>query len=91
MIEKVVSAQLLDHMVENELLESFQLAYRAGHSTETALLRVHNDIVNAVDQKKGVFPVLLDISAAFDTVDHEILLHFLRNLIGLGGSVLDLS
>ena len=38
---------LLDHMVENELLKSFQSAYRAGHSTETALLRVHHDIVNA--------------------------------------------
>ena len=70
--------------------ESFQSAYRAGHSTETALLRVHHDIVNAVDQKKGVFLVLLDLSAAFDTVDHDILLDFLRAHIGLDGSVLDL-
>ena len=77
-------------MVENELLESFQSAYRAGHSTETALLRVHHDIVNAVDQKKGVFLVLLDLSAVFDTVDHDILVDFLRDHIGLDGSVLDL-
>ena len=76
-IEKVVASRLLDHMVKNELLESFQSAYRAGNSTETALLRVHHDIVNAVDQKKGVFLVLLDLSAAFDTVDHDILLDFL--------------
>ena len=89
-IEKVVASRLLDHMVENELLESFQSAHRAGHSTETALLRVHHDIVNAVDQKKGVFLVLLDLSAVFDTVDHDILLDFLRDYIGLDGSVLDL-
>ena len=89
-IEKVVASRLLDHMVENELLQSFQSAYRAGHSTETALLRVHRDIVNAVDQKKGVFLVLLDLSAVFDTVDHDILLDFLRDHIGLDGSVLDL-
>ena len=76
-IEKVVASRLLDHMVEIELLESFQSACRAGHSTETALLRVHHDIVNAVDQKKGVFLVLLDLSAEFDTVDHDILLDFL--------------
>ena len=90
MIEKVVASRLLDHMVENELLESFQSAYRAGHSTETALLRVHYDIVNAFDQKKSVFLVLLDLSAEFDTVDHDILLDFLRDHIGLDGSVLDL-
>ena len=82
---KVIASRLLDHMVENELLEPFQSPYRAGHNTETALLRFHNDIVNAVDQKKGVFLVLLDLTAAFDTVDHDILLDFLRDHIGLDG------
>ena len=89
-IEKVVASRLLDHMVGNDLLEPFQSAYRSGHSTETALLRVHNDIVNAVDQGKGVCLILLDLSAAFDTVDHDILLDFLKNHIGLDGSVLAL-
>ena len=79
-IEKVVDFWLLDHMVENELLESFQSAFRAGHSTETALLRVHHDTVNAVDQKKGVFLLLLDLSPAFDIVNHDILLDFLEIL-----------
>ena len=54
-MKKVLGAFLLDHMVENELLESCQSAYRAGDSTETAPVGVHNDIVNAVDQQKGVF------------------------------------
>ena len=67
-----------------------QSAYRAGHSTETALLRVHNDIVSAIDKGKGVFLTLLDLSAAFDTVDHEILLSFLKDHVGLDGPVLRL-
>ena len=68
-----------------------QSAYRSGHSTETALLRVQNDILKAVDgKKKVVFLVLLDLSAAFDTVDHAILLSFLENYVGLSGFVLSM-
>ena len=87
-IEKVIAAQLLQHMKENNLLDKMQSAYKSGHSTETALLRVHNDIMMAVDKGKHVFLVLLDLSAAFDTVDHEILLVFLKEHVGLSGSVL---
>ena len=72
-IEKVIAARLLDHMTENNLMDPLQSAYRKGHSTETALLRVHNDIVSAVDKGNGVGLILLDLSAAFDTVDHTIL------------------
>ena len=87
-IEKVIVAQLLQHMKENNLLDKMQSAYKSGHSTETALLCVHNDIMMAVDKEKHVFLVLLDLSAAFDTVDHEILLLFLKEHVGLSGSVL---
>ena len=89
-IEKVIAKQVLKHMEENALLEKMQSAYRCGHSTETALLRVHNDILKAVDGKKVVFLVLLDLSAAFDTVDHKILLNFLQNHVGLSGRVLSM-
>ena len=70
-------------------MDQYQSAYRKGHSTETALVRVHNDIVSAVDKGCGVCLILLDLSAAFDTVDHTILCTFLENHIGLGGHALD--
>ena len=89
-IEKVIAARLLSHMQDQNLLDPFQSAYRSGHSTETALLRVHNDILRIIDNGSGVFLVLLDLSAAFDTVDHTILLSFLENHIGLKGTVLQM-
>jgi hypothetical protein len=89
-IEKVIASRLLDHMTENDLMDPMQSAYRKGHSTETALLRVHNDIVSAVDKGHGVCLILLDLSAAFDTVDHTILLTFLEQHIGLEGPPLNI-
>ena len=71
-------------------MDQYQSAYRKGHSTETALVRVHNDILRAVDKGLGVCLILLDLSAAFDTVDHTILLTFLKEHIGLDGQALDL-
>ena len=55
-------------------MAKLQSAYRRFHSTETALLRVFNDILSAIDNKQGVVLVMLDMSAAFDTIDHELLL-----------------
>ena len=89
-IEKVVASRLVDHMTENNLMDPMQSAYRKGHSTETALLRLHNDVVSAVDRGCGVCLVLLDLSAAFDTIDHTILFTFLKEHISLGSPVLDL-
>ena len=57
----------------NELNETFQSAYKRYHSSETALIRVQNYILNAIDNNKCVILLLLDLSAAFDTVDHKIL------------------
>ena len=55
LIEKVVASGLIDHMTENNLMDPYQSAYRKGHSTETGLVRVHNDIVSAVDKGLGGF------------------------------------
>ena len=89
-IEKVIEALLLSHMKDQNLLDPFQSAYRSGHSTETALLRVDNDILRFVDNGDGVYLVLLGLSAAFDTTDHTILLSFLENHIGLRGTVVQM-
>ena len=70
-IEKVVATHLNEHFRIN-LMEDIQSAYRQFHSTETALLCVKNDILIARDQTKMVSLVLLDLSAAFDTIDHNI-------------------
>ncbi len=86
LIEKVVVRRINAHMYQNNLHENYQSAYRQFHSTETALLKVYNDICMAIDGKKCVFLVLLDLSAAFDTVDHPVLLHRFRSTLGMSGN-----
>ena len=58
-------------------------AYRKGHSTETALLRSHNDLLTGADSHRASCLVMLDLSAALDTVDHNILLTCLSDNVGL--------
>ena len=77
--EKVVTKQSTDHLLRNNLMEPFQSAYRPNHRLETALLRVCNDILQSMDQTKITVLVLHDLSAAFDTIDHQILLHRLQS------------
>ena len=88
-IERAVASRLYDHMSANNLHEIFQSAFKPCHSTETALLRVHNDILRAVDNKKAVYLILLDLSDAFDTIDHNVLISYLKNHIGIQGVALD--
>ena len=68
-----ITTYLNNYLSINNLNEPFPLAYKSCHSTETVLIRVKNDIMMAVDGKKAVVLVLLDSSAAFDTIDHAVL------------------
>ena len=71
-----------------QFLPRFQSAYRASHSTETALFRVLNDLLTASDDGQVFLLTLLDISAAFDTTDHDILFHRLEHVFGIQNSAL---
>jgi len=73
----------MDYLNDSEgLLEEFQSAYKSHHSTETALVKVQNDILKAIDNNKLVILLLLDLLAAF-TVDHSILLSRLQNCFSI--------
>ena len=88
LLERCVNKQLNDYLSTNNLLPSVQSAYRKFHSTESAVLKVLSDIYAAADEKMVSLLGLLDLSAAFDTVDHQILFDRLRFEYGLDGSVL---
>ena len=71
-------------------LSHFESAYRKFHSTETALLRIHNDLLQSINTQKVSALILLDLSAAFDTIDHNILLTRLQSNFGISGTALSL-
>ena len=87
-LERVEAMQLNGHLLVNNLHSKMQSAYRPHHSTETALLRVYNDISLALDRHNEVILVLLDLSSAFDTIDHAVLIDRLETRFGLDGTVL---
>ena len=85
--ERFVAQQLQHFMEENRIYSICQSAYRAHHSVETALVRIHNDIAQSIDSRRSVLLVLLDLSAAFDTINHNTLLRRLSGYV-LSGDVL---
>ena len=88
LLERVVTSQLVAHLQKHNLAEPFQSAYHKHHSTETALTFVSNEILMSLDRRKTIVLILLDLSAAFDMVDHTILLNRLEHRLGLSGPVL---
>ncbi len=87
-LEKVVSAQLCSFLQKNDIYEEFQSGFRPRHSTETALVKITNDLLLASDKGCISLLVLLDLSAAFDTIDHNILIDRLQNYTGVQGQAL---
>lgn len=88
-LEKLVHGQVMAFLEENNILEIFQSGFKSLHSTESALLRVFNDIFLATDSGDCVVLVLLDLTAAFDTVDHKILISRLEEQVGIRGTALE--
>ena len=87
-IERCMLLQLSQHCNDYDLQPDYQSAYREHYSCETAVLKVSNDILWAMEKQEVTSLVALDLSAAFDTVDHDILLSILRNKYGIDGKAL---
>ena len=78
----------MSHIAQNDLNETLQSAYRKHHSTETAILCVCNDFLKGADDRKANLLVLLDFSAAFDTINNYILIKRLKSSFGVKGTTL---
>ncbi len=89
LIERTVTTQTVTRFTDNDLFVPVQSAYRSGHSTETALVRVFNILLLSVDRDNCSALVLFDLSASFDTVDHQMLLDRLSNQFGVSDGALD--
>ena len=88
LIERVVLMRLTDHLSANELFDKYQSAYTQCRSTETLLLSVHDKIIKAMSNQCLTGLCMLDLSAAFDTIDHSILLERLSSWFAINGSAL---
>ena len=80
----------MQHITDNDIIDGFQSAYKAGHNCETTLVCVYNDIVISIGKGNGSFLVLLDLSATFDTIDHGNLFMILEKFVCISGSALQL-
>src|SRR6218665_735583 len=87
-VEKIIAYQLLPYLEANNLIRAIQSGFRKGHSTETLLLRLLSDIYGAIDRSQLTLLALFDVGAAFDTVDHGILLERFRMSCGVTGAFL---
>lgn len=88
-LERVVARQITGYLEANRLQDPLQSAYRAGHSTESAVLKIKSDIDSILDDGDAALVVLLDLSAAFDTIDHQLLLARLESVVGIKGKALE--
>ena len=88
LVEKCMLIQLNEHCSNQDLMPSYQLAYRANHSCETSVLKLCSDILWAMERQEITALVALDLSMAFDTVNHRVLLNVLQNQFGINRNAL---
>ena len=79
-LERIVSKQIFNYLSVNNILDPHQSAFKKHHSTETALTSVLNDLLTTLDDNQCIQMVLLDLSSAFDTINHDILINRLYYL-----------
>ena len=88
LLERAVCHQITQYTGTTRMAEKFQSAYRASHSTETALIKVKDDILRAIDIHIVTCLILLDLSVVFDTVSQPLLLNRLQHHFGIQWTVL---
>ena len=88
LIEKVAIKQIQDHSDRNNTTPMHQSAYKVNHSCETALLFLHNEILSSFEKQEITNLCAINLSAAFDTVDHGIMISTMENILGLSGNTL---
>ena len=88
LIERIVAKRLNEHMSSNNFNVDSQHGYKSGHSTETLLVKFMNDLLVAIDKDRGVVVLLVDLSSAFDTVQHDILMKILEQSLNIRGTAL---
>ena len=86
-LEKAALAQFNEHCAKNDFMPDYQSAYRAGYSCETALVKLMSDLLWNMEHQKVTALMAIDLSTAFDTVDHDILLDVLQKNFVLDGPV----
>ena len=82
-VDRLIKDRLHEHLFHNSMFKTFQSAYTTFHSTESALLVIQDHLTEAMDRQKVTGLTLLDLSDAFDTIDHSILLHRLTSWFGM--------
>ena len=90
LMEKCFLDQFLEHCKHHKLLPDYQSAYRKNYSTETTIIKLCDNLLWTMEQQLVSFFIAIDLSAAFDTVDHNVLLSVLENKFGVGGKALEL-
>ena len=88
LVEHATLMQFDKHCREHHLLPDFQSAYRKAYSTETSLMKMTNDIFWSMERKQVTAVIVLDILAAFDTIDHDLLLDILWKRFGIAETAL---
>ena len=89
LLERIVARQLMTYLSSANLLPTLQSGFRPGHSTETAVLQVMSELLEAVDRGDLGALILLDLTAAFDTVDRDILLQRLQQTSASAAQLID--
>ena len=83
LVERCALKQFIQHCNDQDLIPYYQSAYRSGYSTETALVKITNDILWSFEKQQASTLIVMDLSATFDMVDHQILLNVLENRFGI--------